>query len=508
MQEPSQSEPDTKLQDTIWLIIMSIFELLMVLMYALFFDLNDLINPKYSETHFSLTKDQHQTFYPLFMHSNVIVWAAFPLFYTYFHYHKLSNAVLTFFNGLFSYQFYLLCLGFFRNCFSGKWEKIKLDVISLIEGNFGAAATMVSMGGVLGKFNMNQYFFISIIEPIFCSLNYVLGDKKLHAVDVGGAMFTHSFGAFFGIGLSISAFYGNDKVKKIEKFEKRNSSTKNSETLAFLGSTIIMLYWPSFNTCLIENELSRYRGALNSWFAMFGSGISSVITSCIYNKGKLNANDILNSILAGGLVIGGGCNLIYYPYVSLIVGICGGIICTVGFESLSPVFLKLRIYDTAGIFNLYGITGLLGAILTAILIATLDVQKYDNVYIDVSELVNRSKSKQAGYQILVEVITVGISLISGFLTGLVVRQDRLFGELHHYNTDEEFFIDENLESNLNDANYDSNKNYDELLRRESSKYSRRGSRFNSRRSNRESNVRIFNEIKATVSVENTDQRLQ
>ena len=42
-------------------------------------------------------------------------------------------------------------------------------------------------------------------------MNFELDEEIIDTVDVGRAMFTHSFGAFFGIGLCISTFCNKGK---------------------------------------------------------------------------------------------------------------------------------------------------------------------------------------------------------------------------------------------------------------------------------------------------------
>lgn len=86
--------------------------------------------------------------------------------------------------------------------FLDHWEKIQLDLIMLIEGDFAAGAVLISFGAVLGKVNSMQMLVMSCFEVFFYSLNFRIGSDKLSAVDMGGSMYVHTFGAFFGLAVS------------------------------------------------------------------------------------------------------------------------------------------------------------------------------------------------------------------------------------------------------------------------------------------------------------------
>jgi len=43
---------------------------------------------------------------------------------------------------------------FMVNLVSGHWNRINLDVKSLVAGDFGAGAVMISYGAILGKANL------------------------------------------------------------------------------------------------------------------------------------------------------------------------------------------------------------------------------------------------------------------------------------------------------------------------------------------------------------------
>ena len=72
----------------------------------------------------------------------------------------------------------------------------------LIYGDFGAATCLITMGAVLGKTTLPQLFVLITIETIFLTLNAVINVDKLCAVDLGGAITIHMFGAYYGLAAS------------------------------------------------------------------------------------------------------------------------------------------------------------------------------------------------------------------------------------------------------------------------------------------------------------------
>ena len=61
---------------------------------------------------------------------------------------------------------------------------------------------LISFGAVLGKLNSFQLCIMAVCETFLYAMNSSLGAHKIKAVDAGGSIFVHAFGAFFGLGVS------------------------------------------------------------------------------------------------------------------------------------------------------------------------------------------------------------------------------------------------------------------------------------------------------------------
>lgn len=69
---------------------------------------------------------------------------------------------------------------------------------SLINADFAAGAVLISLGGILGVSSPFQLTVMVLIEVFLYSLNEYIGAEIFKAIDVGGSMFIHAFGAYFG----------------------------------------------------------------------------------------------------------------------------------------------------------------------------------------------------------------------------------------------------------------------------------------------------------------------
>jgi ammonium transporter Rh len=122
-------------------------------------------------------------------------------------------------------------------------SKINLDMLMLINGDFGASTCLISMGAVLGKVSFPQLFVLATIESIFYTLNITLTLDYLGAEDAGGSITIHMFGAYFGI---VASYFFKPQRGIEDKF-KQGKSDYWSNLFTAVGTLIIFVYCPSFN---------------------------------------------------------------------------------------------------------------------------------------------------------------------------------------------------------------------------------------------------------------------
>ena len=74
---------------------------------------------------------------------------------------------------------------------------------------------MITMGALIGKVTFPQMYMLVMMEMIFYTLNRTIILSTLQAVDVGGSMTIHMFGAYFGLTCS---FYFKPKRAIVDEY--------------------------------------------------------------------------------------------------------------------------------------------------------------------------------------------------------------------------------------------------------------------------------------------------
>ena len=69
---------------------------------------------------------------------------------------------------------------------------------------------MITFGVLLGKCNLQQLMFLVWWQMIWWGLNEAIGVQLLQGTDMGGSMFVHTYGAYFGIAASF--FFQPDRA--------------------------------------------------------------------------------------------------------------------------------------------------------------------------------------------------------------------------------------------------------------------------------------------------------
>jgi len=163
--------------------------------------------------------------------------------------HSWTSVGYNFMIAAYALQLTILSVGFWHQALSDEgedWKKISLDIPSLIIGDFGAGAVLITFGAILGKCSLIQLWSIATIEIIVYGLNESICARNLGAVDMGGSMYVHTFGAYFG--LAASYFFHNRKA--IDDLTKKCSGDYNSQLIAMIGTLFLWMFWPSFNGAL------------------------------------------------------------------------------------------------------------------------------------------------------------------------------------------------------------------------------------------------------------------
>ena len=356
-------------------------------------------------------------YYPMFQDVHVMIFVGFGFLMTFLKYHGWSSVMFNMLVSCWCIQWGILNISFFHALFEGHWSKVQLDITYLVEGDFAAGAVLISFGAVLGKVNSFQLLVMATIEVVLYSCNVGLGQKQFHAVDMGGSMFVHTFGAYFGVACALAL-----GPKKIAEKNTKIGSDYTSNLFAAIGCIFLFMFWPSFNGVLATGN-GQHRVVVNTVLAISASTLGAFYISNIINKGLFGMEDCLNASLAGGVIIGSSSDLVASAWLSILIGFLGGVISCLAYNKLGPCLERcLGLHDTCGVHNLHGIPGVLGGIIGAFSSGLANTEVYgDQLSSIFTELANgRTQKQQAGYQLACLGSTLAISLIGGYLTGKII----------------------------------------------------------------------------------------
>jgi len=314
--------------------------------------------------------------------------------------------------------------------FDGPSYTFPVTFHSILNGGFGAAAVMISVGGVLGKLNPLQILVMSVIEAAMFVLSCFIGYDILGVVDVGGAIYIHAFGAYFGLAVAMMS-----RKRDVEKAAHMEASRYTSDIFSLVGTVLLWIYWPSFNAALATGD-AQHRAVINTYISLCASTLATFIISSLFGeKNRFQVVDIQNATLSGGVAVGAIADLMLQPGGAFMMGSITGAISALGYRVLQgKLFDKMKLHDTCGINNLHGMPGVISALASAVMcgIATKDMygESFSVLFPEVGD--DRSTGLQAGFQILGLVVTLFIAIVTGAATGFILNTAKIFDPLKDY----------------------------------------------------------------------------
>lgn len=82
--------------------------------------------------------------------------------------------------------------------------------------------------------------------------------------DAGGSIVVHAFGAYFGLAVS---FMMRPKREQNESGVNEGSSY-TSDLFAMVGTIFLWMFWPSFNSALLNDTVQQHRAILNTYLSL------------------------------------------------------------------------------------------------------------------------------------------------------------------------------------------------------------------------------------------------
>jgi len=388
--------------------------------------------------------------YPEVLDINMMLIGGFGFLMTFLKKHGFSSLGLTIMIVVFCTEWSILLWGFTH--INAQSYYINLSMMGALEAALTSAAVLITYGVVLGKLNPFQVLVMTLIEsPLFVA-NAYLGYKVLGAIDVGGAIFIHTFGAYFGIAMAFVI-----RKKDFSRSGHLEGSTYVSDIFAVIGTVLLWIFWPSFNAILAHND-AYHRAILNTYLSLLGSTAMTFVISSFFGHGrKMDMVDLQNASLSGGVAVGAIADLMIQPYGAFLIGSLVGTISCLGYRKLTPyLYEKFQIHDTCGVNNLHGMPGIISGLLSVLfswiaseliygpslymIFSNAAPSKDDDLeWTRVHEMLNtieagegRTMQTQALMQLSALIITLVVALVGGAFTGIVLEVKSLFHPLESH----------------------------------------------------------------------------
>ncbi|KAB0390297.1 hypothetical protein E2I00_002812 [Balaenoptera physalus] len=307
-----------------------------------------------------------------FQDVHTMIFVGFGFLMVFLQRYGFSSVGFTFLLAAFALQWSTLVQGFFHSFHGGH---IHVGVESMINADFCAGAVLISFGAILGKTGPAQLLLMALLEVVLFGLNEFVLLSLLGVKDAGGSMTIHTFGAYFGLVLSRVLYR-----PQLEKSKHRQGSVYHSDLFAMIGTIFLWIFWPSFNSAPTTLGDGQHRTALNTYYSLTASTLSTFALSALVGRDGQLDMPILES--------------------------------------------KLKVQDTCGVHNLHGMPGVLGALLGVLVAGLATHEAYGDGLESVFPLLakgQRSATSQAMHQLFGLFVTLIFASVGGSLGGLLLR---------------------------------------------------------------------------------------
>eukprot|EP01095_Lingulamoeba_sp_RSL-Kostka_P015435 TRINITY_DN70_c1_g1_i4.p1 TRINITY_DN70_c1_g1~~TRINITY_DN70_c1_g1_i4.p1 ORF type:complete len:473 (-),score=137.52 TRINITY_DN70_c1_g1_i4:86-1504(-) len=388
------------LENIIFGILVLLIEIIFLAIYAVWFDY-----PEEEEA-----EHEFDYFYNLFRDVNIMIFFGFGFLMTFLRRYGFSAIGYTLFTSVIVCQWSIILETFFFEVHHDTSFAVRrpIGLEQLLNGLFCSGTVMISYGAVLGKVGPLQMLVLGILEPIPYWLNFFINALKLETVDIGGGYYIHMFGAYFGLAMCFFI------TSKATHGHQDNTSNYSSDIFSFAGTLFLWLLWPSFNAVIAPAGIQRIRAVVNTFLSLCGATASTFLMSRLVSGGKFDAVHIQNATLAGGVTMGIAAHLKLYPATALGCGLVSGVISVFGYRVLTPLLSRFfHIQDVCGVHNLHGLPSIWAAIISVF--ATLILSQTDT-----EKDILPQGDWQPAFQLSAIGITLGIAVLFGSITGLIL----------------------------------------------------------------------------------------
>ncbi|KAM8914717.1 rh blood group, D antigen [Spinachia spinachia] len=344
------------------------------------------------------------SFYPEFQDVNVMVILGFGFMCTFLVRYSYSATGFNLLVAIMATQWAVILRGMESWYYRGK---IRADLRSLVVAEMCAASALISIGAVLGKTNPVHLVLIGLLEVSGFILNEWLLQVLLKVPAENSIMLLHVFGAFFGLTLTFILF----RKSSLQPFEKEKFD-RQTGLFSMLGSLFLWMFWPSFNSILVDNHFPRRKlwAVCGTYLALAVSAVTAAAMCMLSSpKGKLNPIRMQSCVLAGGVAVGVSMSVVHRPWEAMTIGFTAAAVSAAGLQYFKThMLLAFECHDTCAVLSTHGLPGLVGWLAHLL----LQIKACDN---------HTTAIRFAVYHICALLLTITASLSMGLLTGFLLK---------------------------------------------------------------------------------------